>query len=174
MKNIKKRGVKTELELENEIKKEKLGSEDDESSPVAALLFVPTSSMSVNEREEGTLFDTRGTRRTRRDGTRTWSTRASLIFCLWVVVVVVVVIARLLPGSQRLITGRRSRQKGTKKKKKKLIIRREGGGKGGRSAQGRKEAAMGFLVISLYYFLTALVGSLLVRVCFNKGKSTNM
>jgi hypothetical protein len=169
--------VKTKLELENEIKKEKLGSEedDDESSAVAALLFVPTSSMSVNETEEGTLFDTRGTRRTRRDGTRTWSTRASLIFCLWVVVVVV--IARLLPGSQRLITGRRSRQEGTKKKKKKkkkLIIRPEGGGKGGRSAQGRKEAAMGFLVISLYYFLTALVGSLLVRVCFNKGKSTNM
>jgi hypothetical protein len=77
-----------------------------------------------------------------------------------------------------LISGRRSRQEGTKKKKKKkkkLIIRREGGGgKGGRSAQGRKEAAMGFLVISLYYFLTALVGSLLVRVCYNKGKSTNM
>jgi ABC-type Fe3+ transport system permease subunit len=169
--------VKTKLELENEIKKEKLGSEeeDDESSAVAALLFVPTSSMSVNEREEGTLFDTRGTRRTRRDGTRTWSTRASLIFCLWVVVVVVV-IACLLPGSQRLISGRRSRQEGTKKKKKKkkIIIRREGGGKGGRSARGRKEAAMGFLVISLYYFLTALVGSLLVRVCYNKGKSTNM
>jgi hypothetical protein len=75
-----------------------------------------------------------------------------------------------------LISGRRSRQEG--KKEKKLIIRREGGGKGGRSAQirkeGRKEAAMGFLVISLYYLLTALVGSLLVRVCYNKGKSTNM
>ncbi len=167
--------MKTKLELENEIKKEKLGSEeeDDESSAVAALLFIPTSSMSVNEREEGTLFDTRGTRRTRRDGTRTWSTRASLIFCLWVVVVVVVVvIACLLPESQRLISGRRSRQEG--KKEKKLIIRREGGGKGGRSAQGRKEATMGFLVISLYYLLTALVGSLLVRVCYNKGKSTNM
>jgi len=69
----KKKRSETKLELEDEIKKEKLGSEeeDDESSAVAALLFVPTSSMSVNERQEGTLFDTRGTRRTRRDGTRT-------------------------------------------------------------------------------------------------------
>jgi hypothetical protein len=51
--------------------------------------------------------------------------------------------------------------------------RREGREKRAKK-EGRKEAAMGFLVISLYYLLTALVGSLLVRVCYNKGKSTNM
>ncbi len=51
---------------------------------------------------------------------------------------------------------------------------KEEGREGEARKEGRKEAAMGFLVISLYYLLTALVGSLLVRVCFNKGKSTNM
>jgi len=52
--------------------------------------------------------------------------------------------------------------------------RRRRGREGEARKEGRKEAAMGFLVISLYYLLTALVGSLLVRVCYNKGKSTNM
>jgi hypothetical protein len=51
---------------------------------------------------------------------------------------------------------------------------KEEGREGESRKEGRKEAAMGFLVISLYYLLTALVGSLLVRVCYNKGKSTNM
>jgi hypothetical protein len=43
--------------------------ESSAAAAAAALLFVPTSSTTVNEREEGTLFDTRGTRPTRRDGT---------------------------------------------------------------------------------------------------------
>ncbi|KAH8964898.1 hypothetical protein BDL97_04G089800 [Sphagnum fallax] len=33
---------------------------------------------------------------------------------------------------------------------------------------------MGFFVISLYYLLTALVGSLLINFCYNRGKSANM
>ncbi|XP_024389071.1 V-type proton ATPase subunit e1 [Physcomitrium patens] len=33
---------------------------------------------------------------------------------------------------------------------------------------------MGFFLISLYFLLSGLVGSLCVKVCYNKGPSTNM
>jgi V-type H+-transporting ATPase subunit e len=33
---------------------------------------------------------------------------------------------------------------------------------------------MGFILISLYFALTSLVGSLCIKVCYNKNPSTNM